>query len=57
MANSTHSHLEAVDDDTIVEMVKEAINSGRMATFYLSSAQSNAVRSMLLSDGCDVVVA
>ena len=44
MANSTRSRLEA-DDDTIVEMVKEAITSGRKATFYLSSAQSNAVRS------------
>ena len=44
MANSTRSRLEA-DDDIIVEMVKEAINSGRKATFYLSSAQSNAVRS------------
>jgi hypothetical protein len=57
MANSTHRHLEAVDDDTIVEMVKEAINSGRKATFYLSSAQSYAVRSMLLSEGCGVVAA
>ena len=44
MANSTRSRLEA-DDDTIVEMVKEAITSGRTATFFLSSAQSNAVRS------------
>ena len=56
MANSTRSRLEA-DDDTIVEMVKEAINSGRRATFYLSSAQSYAVRSMLLSEGCGVVAA
>jgi hypothetical protein len=55
MANSTRSHLEA-DDDTIVEMVKEAINSGNRATFYLSSAQSYAVRSMLLSEGCGVLV-
>jgi hypothetical protein len=44
MANSTRSRLEA-DDDTIVEMVKEAITSGRRATFFLSSAQSSAVRS------------
>jgi hypothetical protein len=57
MANSPHSHLDAVDDDTIVEMVKEAINSGKRATFYLSSAQSDAVRSMLLSEGCGVVAA
>jgi hypothetical protein len=56
MANSTRSRLEA-DDDTIVDMVKEAINSGRRATFYLSSAQSNAVRSWFLSEGCGVVVA
>ena len=56
MANSTRSRLEA-DDDTIVEMVKEAINSGKRPTFYLSSAQSHAVRSMLFSEGCGVVVA
>jgi hypothetical protein len=48
MANSTHSCLEA-DDDTVVEMVKEALNSGRRATFYLSSAQSDAVRSWFLT--------
>jgi hypothetical protein len=55
MANSPLSHLEAVlnsgkaiisaDDDTIVALVKETIDSGRKATFYLSSAQSDAVRS------------
>jgi hypothetical protein len=44
MANSTRSRLEP-DDDTIVEMVTEAINSGKRATFYLSSAQSDAVLS------------
>jgi hypothetical protein len=44
MANSTRNRLEA-DDDTIVEMVKDAIISGRRATFYLSSTQSDAVRS------------
>jgi hypothetical protein len=44
MVNSTRSRLEA-DDETLVEMVKEAITSGRKATFDLSSAQSDAVRS------------
>jgi hypothetical protein len=55
MANSPLSHLEAVvnsgkaiisaDDDTIVALVRQTIDSGRKAIFYLSSAQSNAVRS------------
>jgi hypothetical protein len=55
MANAPLSPLEAVlnsgkaiisaDDDTIVALVKETIDSGRKATFYLSSAQSDAVRS------------
>ena len=48
MANSTQSRLEA-DDDTVLEMVREAINSGSRATFYLSSAQSEAVRSWFLT--------
>ena len=42
MANAP---LTSPDDDTIVEIVKAAINSGRRATFYLTSAQSIAVRS------------
>jgi hypothetical protein len=42
MANSPLNHL---DDDAIVALVKETIDSGRKATFFLSSAQSNAVRS------------
>jgi hypothetical protein len=55
MAKPLLSHLEAVlnsgkaitsaDDDAIVALVKETIDSGRKATFFLSSAQSNAVRS------------
>jgi len=59
MANSPLSHLEAVinsgkaiisaDDETIVALVKETIERGRKATFYLSSAQSNAVRSWLFT--------
>jgi hypothetical protein len=46
----------SADDDTIVEIVKEAINSGREATFCLSSAQSIAVRSWLLTPEGDSVV-
>ncbi len=58
MACSPLSHLEAVvnsgkaiisaDDDTIVALVKATIERGRKATFYLSSAQSAAVRSWFL---------
>ena len=54
MANSPLDHLNAVvdsgraiisaDDDTIVAIVQDTINSGRTATFYLSAAQSNYVR-------------
>jgi hypothetical protein len=46
----------SADDDTIVEIVKDAINSGRSATLYLSSAQSIAVRSWLLTPEGDSVV-
>jgi hypothetical protein len=58
MAKPPLSHLEAVvnsgkaiisADDTIVALVKEAIERGRKATFYLSSAQSDAVRSWLFT--------
>jgi hypothetical protein len=55
MPNSPINHLESVvhsgraiisaDDDTVIAIVQEAIASGKTATFYLSSAQSNAVRS------------
>ncbi|MDT7766941.1 MAG: hypothetical protein QOC63_6361 [Mycobacterium sp.] len=55
MADSPLNHLEAVvnsgkailsaDDDTIVALVKETIDSGGKATFYLSSAQADAVLS------------
>ncbi|MFG1932295.1 hypothetical protein ACGFK1_16890 [Mycobacterium sp. NPDC048908] len=44
------------DDDTIVEIVKDAINSGRRATLYLTSEQSIAVRSWLLTPEADSVV-
>jgi ethanolamine ammonia-lyase large subunit len=46
----------SADDDTIVEIVKDAINSGRHATLYLSSAQSSAVRSWLLTPEADSVI-
>jgi hypothetical protein len=55
MTNSPLGHLEAVvdsgravisaDDQTIVAIVQDTINSGRTATFYLSAAQSNYLRS------------
>ena len=58
MARSPLSHLEAVvnsgkaiisaDDDTIVALVKKTIERGGKASFYLSSAQSDAVRSWFL---------
>jgi hypothetical protein len=53
MANAP---IISADDDTIVEIVKDAINSGRSATLYLSSAQSLAVRSWLLTPEGDSVV-
>jgi hypothetical protein len=46
MANAPHT---SAYDDTIVDMVKHAISSGRKATFYLTSAQSNAVRAWFLT--------
>jgi hypothetical protein len=59
MAKPPLSHLEAVvnsgkaiisaDDDTIFALVTEAIERGRKATFYLSSAQFDAVRSWLFT--------
>jgi hypothetical protein len=53
MANAP---LVSADDDTIIEIVKDAINSGRRATLQLSSAQSIAVRSWLLTPEGDAVV-
>lgn len=53
MANAS---LVSADDDTIIEIVKEAINSGKGATLHLSSAQSIAVRSWLLTPEADSVV-
>jgi hypothetical protein len=46
MANTPHI---SAYDDTIVDMVKHAISSGRKATFYLTPAQANAVRSWFLT--------
>lgn len=48
--------LISADDDAIIEIVKEAINSGRHATLYLSSAQSIAVRAWLLTPEGDSVI-
>jgi hypothetical protein len=53
MVNAT---LDSADDDAIVEIVKEAINNGKRATLYLTSAQSIAVRSWLLTPEADSVV-
>jgi hypothetical protein len=48
--------IVSADDDAIIEIVKEAINSGRHTTLYLSSAQSIAVRSWLLTPEGESVV-
>lgn len=53
MANTP---LTSADDDAIIEIVKEAINSGKHATLYLSSAQSIAVRTWLLTPEGDSVL-
>ena len=52
MANAP---LVAADDD-IIEIVRAAINSGKSATLQLSSAQSIAVRSWLLTPEGDSAV-
>ena len=53
MANTP---LASADDDTIIEIVKDAIKSGRRTTLHLSSEQSIAVRRWLLTPEADPVV-
>ncbi|OBF25631.1 hypothetical protein A5724_04420 [Mycobacterium sp. ACS1612] len=48
--------VHSADDEAIVDIVKEAINSGKSTTLYLTSAQSIAVRSWLLTPEADSAV-